>query len=466
MRHYEPDPSGSSQTPLSESVEESLRKEIEDLKRQLLEQKGGSHDSLHPARPSTIWRPSGLTITCIFLGVTLLLAIAFLAGYIPLQKRRTLITGEAREEQQALPRVEVIEVTRSARQSELELPGNLQAITEAPILARSDGYIQRRLVDIGDRVKAGQLLAEIEAPELDQQVRQAKASLQESEAALDQALANQRQGKATEELARVTADRWKSLVAKGVVSRQENDQYQAQYQAQVANLEALDKAIGVARGNIAASEANLARLNELEGFRQVKAPFDGVVTLRNVDVGALVNAGNTLLFRIAQTGTLRAYINVPQSDANSIRPGQPARLTISNLPGRHFQGAVARTANALDPTTRTLLVDVRVPNPDGALLPGMYAQVDLSSPRIDPPVLAPSDALIVRADGTQVALVRPDQTVHFQNIEVGRDYGDRIEVLSGLHEGDTLIPNPPDSVREGVKVFPVHRVPKAASPSK
>lgn len=461
MRHFEPDPARPGQTPISDSVEESLRKEIEDLKRQLHEQRGEPHGSPHANRPSTVWHPSGLTIACIFLGVTILLVIAFLGGYIPLQKRRTLITAEAREQQQALPRVEVIEVTRSPRQSDLQLPGNLQAITEAPILARSDGYIQRRMVDIGDHVKTGQVMAEIEAPELDQQVRQAKAALQQSQAALDQAIANQRQGKATEELARVTAERWKNLAAKGVVSKQENDQYQAQYQAQIANLDALDKAVGVARGNLAASEANLARLDELEGFRQVKAPFDGVVTLRNVDVGALVNAGNTLLFRIAQIATLRAYINVPQSDSTFIRVGQPARLVVTNLPGRHFTGSVARTANALDPTTRTLLVEVQVPNPDGALLPGMYAQLDLSSSRSDPPLLAPSDALIVRSDGTQVAVVRPDKTVHFQRIEIGRDYGDRLEVLSGLAAGDFIIPNPADSIREGVKVSPVRRAEKA-----
>ena len=193
----------------------------------------------------------------------------------------------------------------------------------------------------------------------------------------------------------------------------------------------------------------------MERYRVVKAPFDGVITLRNVDVGALVTSGSTLLFRIAQTGTLRTYVNVPQVNAGSVRAGQPATLRVSNLPGREFAGTVARTANSLDPTSRTLLVEIHVPNPQGLLLPGMYARVDLSSRRINPPLLIPSDALIVRADGTTVALVRPDHTVHLQKIEVGRDYGDRLEIVSGLREGDTIIPNPGDIAREGVEVDPI-----------
>ena len=445
MRHTKADP------PDSLTTEEQLRREIEDLKRQLQSARRSSH-----ARPQpSSWHPSGLTIWSIFLARPSSSWSAFFAGYIPLQKRNALIRNEAQEQEQALPRVEVIQVARSFAQSELELPGNIQAVTEAPILARADGYIKRRMVDIGDRVRAGQPLAEIEAPELDQQVQQAKANLAQTQAALEQALANYQQGKANMELARITAERWKTLAGKGVVSRQENDQYQAQYQAQAANVKALEKAIAAQRSNIAAAQANLARLDEMQSYRVVKAPFDGVITLRNVDVGALVNAGNTLLFRVAQTSTLRTYVNVPQSNASSIRPGQTAQLSVSNLPGRRFPGTVARTANALDPTSRTLLVEVQVPNADGALLPGMYAQVDLRASSSNPPLLIPGDALIVRAEGTQVAVVRPDHTVHLQKIEVGRDYGDRLEVVSGLQEGDSIIPNPGENVREGVKVVPV-----------
>jgi RND family efflux transporter MFP subunit len=253
------------------------------------------------------------------------------------------------------------------------------------------------------------------------------------------------------ELARVMAQRSRQLVAKGAVSRQDDDQSQAQYNSKLAALQSLEKAIDVQHANIAASQSNLARLEKMEKYCVVQAPFDGVITLRNVDVGALVNSGNTLLFRIAQTATLRTYINVPQTFADSIRPGEPAILTVSNLPGREFMGQVARTANALDPSSRTLLVEVHVPNADNVLLPGMYAQVELRSVRADPPLLIPSDAMIVRSDGAQVAVVR-DRTVHLQKIEVGRDYGDRLEVLKGLHEGDTIVSNPSDVAREGLKV--------------
>jgi len=227
-------------------------------------------------------------------------------------------------------------------------------------------------------------------------------------------------------------------------------------------VQSLEKAIAVQRANIAAAEANLARLDQMQAYRVVKAPFAGVVTLRNVDVGALVNSASTLLYRIAQTGTLRTYVNVPQTNASSIHAGQPARLSVTNLPGRSFTGTVARTANSLDPNSRTMLVEVQVPNADGALLPGMYAQVDLSSPRTNAPLLVPGDALMVRGDGTQVAVVRPDSTVHLQKIQVGRDYGDRLEVLSGLQMGDRIIANPGDSAREGAKVDPVDAADKSA----
>jgi RND family efflux transporter MFP subunit len=359
--------------------------------------------------------------------------------------------------------VEVLTVQRETGTSELELPGSIQAITEAPVLARADGYIRSRMVDIGDRVRAGQIVAEIEAPELDQQVRQAQANLEQAKAALEQARANQEQGRSNEELARITAERWQALTTRGAVSRQENDQYQAQYKAQIANLEALAKAVAAAQSNVGAAEANLARLEELQGYRMVKAPFDGLITQRNVDVGALVNSGNTLLFRIAQTATLRTYVDVPQANERSVHVGQPAHLTLPNLPGRRFPGTVTRTANSLDPSSRTMLVEVQVPNADGTLLPGMYARVDLSGNRdaADPPanrigpILVPGDALIVRATGTQIAVVDARHIVHLQKVEIGRDYGDKLEVMNGLRDGDTIIANPGDSARDGSQVDPV-----------
>ena len=445
MRHTEPDQPGLS----------DLLRENEDLKRQIQELKATGNGTPHAGPSPDVWRPSAITIWAILLAVVVLTVVAFLSGYIPLQKRQALIAGEAREQAQAAPRVDVVQVTRSPGKSEIELPGSIQAITEAPILARADGYLLRRTVDIGDLVKSGQTLAEIEAPEVDEQIRQARASLQQSQSAVDQAVANYERSRADEDLARITAERWAALSGKGVVSRQENDRYQSEYKSLTAATKAFEKAVAMQRSNVAAAEANLARLDTVQGYRLVKAPFDGVITLRNVDVGALVNAGNTLLFRIAQIGRLRTYVNVPQANASGVRPGQPAVLSVSNLPGRQFTGAVARTANALDPASRTLLVEVHVPNPGGALLPGMYARVELTSAQPNAPLRIPSDALIVRGEGTEVAVVRDDHTVHIQKIEVGRDYGDRMEVISGLNEGQTIIANPGDVVREGLQVEPV-----------
>jgi RND family efflux transporter MFP subunit len=428
--------------------QEYLRRENLELRRQLEELR----KTAHSGPPLNLWHPSPITLWAIFLGSVVLIVLAFFGGYIPLRKRTAVIAAEAREEKQLLPRVEVVRVGPSTRQSGLQLPGNIQPITEAPILARANGYLERRSVDIGDRVRAGQVLAEIDAPELADQVDQAKATVAQTRAALEQAIANVQQGKTDMELARITAERSGRLIGKGAVSRQENDQYEAQYRSKLAALQSLEKATDVQRANVAAAQSNLARLEKMQSFRIVEAPFDGVITLRNVDVGALVNAGGTLLFRIAQTNTLRTYVNVPQSHADAIRLGESAILNVSNLPGRQFMGTVARTASALDPTSRTLLVEIHVPNPDNALLPGMYAQVELRSVREDPPLLIPSDSMIVQSDGAQVALVRADGRIHLQKIEVGRDYGDRLEVLKGLREGDTIVSNPGDVAREGVQV--------------
>ena len=217
-------------------------------------------------------------------------------------------------------------------------------------------------------------------------------------------------------------------------------------------MRSLEKAINAQKSNVAAAEANLARLERMQSYLLVKAPFDGVITQRNVDTGALVNAGSTLLYRVAQMGTLRTYVNVPQSNASFIHAGQTARLTVANLPGKRFTGTVVRTSNSLDPSSRTLLVEVQVPNDGGALLPGMYAKVDLNNTRTDSPLLVPSDCLVVRPEGTHVAIGGPDGIVHLRKIEIGRDYGDKLEIVSGLEEGDTIIENPGDNAREGLKV--------------
>jgi RND family efflux transporter MFP subunit len=433
------------------ATEEELRAEIERLKRQLEQnQPPGAHSALeHPKRPS-----GGRIALLLVLAAAIFLA-AFLGGYIPHHRRDIQITAEASAQNDALPDVTVVTAKIASSIGDLVLPGNIQAVTEAPILARASGYVQRRYVDIGDRVAAGQLLADVEAPELDQQVRQAQASLEQSQSDLARAEAALEQGKANEAIAKLTATRWDNLVKRGAVSKQDNDQYQAQYQAQAANVRALERAVDAAKGNIAAMQADLERLTDMQGYLKVKAPFAGVVTLRNVDVGTLVNTGNTMLFRIAQTNPLRTYLNVPQSSASDVHVGQMASLATPELPERKFSGAVTRTANALDPSSRTLLVEVQVPNPEGKLLPGMYVEVDLHLPRKDPPLLLPSDTLSVRPEGTMVAALDSSNAVHFQRVVVGRDYGSEIEVLSGLRAGQRVIANPNDSVQEGIKVHPV-----------
>ncbi|PWU10422.1 MAG: efflux RND transporter periplasmic adaptor subunit [Terriglobia bacterium] len=437
-----------------DETEEQLRAEIESLKHQLEEQRGR-----HGAPVRSHSRPSRGAL--VFLGCILLALIVagFLAGYLPRRKREQVLAAETKTNVESLPLVTVTPVVRGEARSELELPGTIQAVTEAPVLARASGYIRKRYADIGDRVKEGQVLAEIEAPELDQQILQAQATLQQAQNAVQQAEASSQQGRSNENLARITAERWKNLVNRGAVSRQENDVYQAQYAAQQANVQSLEKAVAAANSNVAAAEANVARLRELKGYQTVRAPFAGVVTLRNVDTGALINAGNTLLFRIAQTGTMRTFINVPQAEADSVRVGQPASLDIADMPEHKFSGKVSRTSNALDPASRTLLTEIEVANPEGRLLPGMFTQVDLMVPRRDPPLLIPGDTLVVRADGPQVAVVDSGNEVHYTRIKLGRDYGDRLEVLSGIELGQQLIVNPSDFVREGVKVKPVQQEP-------
>jgi RND family efflux transporter MFP subunit len=442
MKYGDPHQTGS-------ETEQQLRQQVDDLRRQLREQKEG-----HAGPPPKRWKPSAITITALLLGLVVLLTGAFVAGYIPLQRREALVRAEAEDHGKDLPHVEVMRVARSSIESDLKLPGTLQAVAEAPILARADGYLKSRSVDLGDRVRAGQPLAEIDAPELDQQILQSQAAVAQAQASLEQAQASLEQGKSNRDLARITAERWKTLAAAGVVSQQENDTYQAQLKSQNANVQALEKAVLAQRSSVTANEANVARLQEVQGYRVVKAPFDGVVTVRNVDVGALVSTGSTLLFRIAQTGTLRTYLNVPQANASSVHVSQPARLTLSNFPGRSFLGTVARTANALDPSSRTMLVEVAVPNADGALFPGMYAEVDLSSARLNPPLLIPALALIVRTDGAQVAVVNND-VVHLQKVAIGRDYGDRVEIVQGIAEGTTILAAPGDAAQEGAKIVPV-----------
>jgi RND family efflux transporter MFP subunit len=415
-----------------------------------------------PVQKSAPSKTARVTRTVLLVVLLAMIAVLVTRGISSRIKAASMVKQETLD--LSVPSVSVIHPKLGALKDELVLPGNIQAFTDSPIYARASGYLKAWHADIGAHVKAGQLLAEIEAPELDQQVAQAKASLQQAKDALDQAQANFQQGKANADLARVTADRWKNLAGKGVVSRQENDQYQAQYKSQIASVDALEKAISGARSNVASSEANLARLTELKGYELVKAPFEGVITARNTDIGALINAGNggsaQELFHMAATSRLRVYVSVPQANSRTAVAGITAELTLPEFPGRRFPGKLVRTAEAMDASTRTLLVEVDVDNASGVLRPGAYAEVHLKLPAAAPAMILPANALLFRTEGMQVGVVRNGNKVELVRIIPGKDYGNEIEVVSGIAETDNEILNPPDSLSSGeiVHVIPADSV--------
>src|SRR5450631_930470 len=309
----------------------------------------------------------------------------------------------------------------------LSLPGTLQGFVQSPISARASGYLRRWYKDIGSRVEKGELLAEIETPEIDQQLSQAIASRQQTASSL--------------ELAKTTVERWESLRKKDAVSQQE--------------LEERRSADVQARANLAAADANVERLRQLEGFKRVVAPFAGVITKRNVDVGDLIEAaggnGGRPLFLLSQTDPLRVYVNVPQSYAQLIKAGQKVVVTQAELPGRTFEGEVARTSASIDTTTRTMQIEVALPNRDGTLLPGAFVQVALPL-QASVSLVVPTNALLFRAEGTRVAVVDSSDRVHLRVVNLGRNYGQTVEVLDGVSATDRLVLNPSDSLAEGDQV--------------
>ena len=306
----------------------------------------------------------------------------------------------------------------------LALPGTLQGFIESPIYARTSGYLLRWNRDIGARVEKGELLAELDTPEVDQQLAQATAAREQAASSL--------------ELAKSSAERWESLRLRDAVSQQELDERRS--------------AFSQAQANLAAADANVRRLRELEGFKHIVAPFSGVVTRRNIDVGDLVDAGNggvsRALFTLAQTDPLRVYVYVPQTYAGLVRIGEAIAVTQSEIPGVRFRGTVSRTAGAIDTVTRTLQVEVSLPNHEGRLLPGAYVQLELPVGNSNN-LLAPSNCLLFRPEGPRVAVVNADGRVHLQPVTIGRDFGQSVELLSGINIGDQLILNPADSLAEG-----------------
>lgn len=387
--------------------------------------------------------------------ISAVLVVLFLTGYLPRHARERNLVRAAGEVASGVPQVTVARVQKAASSADLVLPGNITPITEAILSARASGYVRRRLVDIGDRVTKGQLLAELEAPELDQQVGQAEASVAQAKSVLAGAQDNLSQVQARLKLSQVTADRWKTLVQKGVVSRHESDQKNADLEVQQATVQSARSAIRAAEDSVHAAEANLSRLKQMQLFLKVTAPFDGIITARNIDVGALISSGSgSPLFRMAQTGVLRITLDVPQSSAPFIKVGMTAEVTLQEMPGQTFRGRITRTANSLDLSTRTLPTEVQVDNPGGVLMPNMFAQVKLQQVGTTPMVLIPGDALIVRQAGTMVAVV-DEGRVRFQKVDVGRDNGMITEVRSGLRGDELVVVNPTDDVREGAQVKPV-----------
>ena len=329
--------------------------------------------------------------------------------------------------QNSVPVVATVHPQLISGAEEIVLPGNMQAFLDTPVWARSSGYLKAWYADIGARVKRGQLLAEIEAPELDRQLQQARAQLNMDEANL--------------KLAQITADRYMNLFKTDSVSKQDVDNA---VQAAAANTATVNSA-----------QANVSRLEQLVAYEKVYAPFDGVITARNVDVGALVNADSNApgkeLFHVASNATLRVYVSVPEIYSRAAKPGVGASLTLAEFPGRQFHGVVVRNANAIDTSSRTLLVEVDVQNPTGELLPGSYASVHLKLPSRLSAVTVPVSALLFRSEGLRVAVVRQSRA-ELIPVTIGRDYGDKVEIVSGLRAADTVIVNPGDSIASGEPV--------------
>ncbi len=343
------------------------------------------------------------------------------------------------------PRVTVATARRAPPTSDLTLPASALPYRDASLYARTTGYLQRWLVDIGDHVKEGQLVAEISAPDVDDQLAQAQANLALAKANLQVSEANL-------ELAKTTLDRDVRSGPGTAASLQQIDQDRAQVKTTAAQVES-------ARASIQVNQATVQQYAVLQSFEKIIAPFPGVITSRNVDPGVLVTADNPSetrpLFHLMQTNTLRVFVNVPQVYATSIVAGQDAVVYREEDPDRHFPGKVERTANALDPNTRTLLTQVDVPNPNDALRPGMYLQVKFVAARAAPAVLIPSAALVTQNNGTEVALLDKNQAVQYRKVHLGRDFGTEVEVVSGLEGGETVIVHPGDTLAAGRKVEPV-----------
>lgn len=374
--------------------------------------------------------------------VAAVFVVAFLIGTLPRLSTARALAAVAGGD--SVASVEVERIARAPKTTNIALPGTLEPLHQAAIYARTSGYVKLWNADIGRSVHAGDVLAIIETPDLDQQLAQSRATLEQARSGLD--------------LARVEQQRWAAMVKDSVVTVDEYDQKTQAAQASAST--------------VAAAQADVARLTALQSFERVTAPFDGIVTGRNVDVGAFVQAGGgtgtsmpsngsaapSSLFQMVQTDTVRVYITVPQSDATAIEPGQVADVRVQEFPNQVFAGRVVRTARAVDPQSRTLLTEVQIINPKRLLLPGMYAEIRFVLSRTNPPLIVPATALLPLTDGVHVIEVGADGRVQHRKLRIVRDYGDYMEVDGGVSEGESVVLNPGDDLPDGTKVHAVVRV--------
>ncbi|MGA3186117.1 MAG: efflux RND transporter periplasmic adaptor subunit [Bryobacteraceae bacterium] len=390
--------------------------------------------------------------------LSVLLAAGVGYGVWKRQTHDTALAATADDESARAPVVNVGRVRQSGAKSTIELPGDLVARVETPLFARVDGYMKQRVVDIGDRVKKGDLLIEIETPDLDAQIAQAEATLTQSKATLAQLKAALAVAKSNAKLAETTAERYRILLAQESVARQDYDNQAAAAEVAEANINAAQENIHAAEATINANAAAVQRMRELKIYAKLVAPYDGVITFRSAqsDPGTLISSGNTTasreLIRVSEISTIRIFVNVPQTYSTLIHPGQKADLIVDEFPGRTFPAVVRGTTNSVDPSSRSLLAVLLVDNRKGELLPGMYARVRFALPKMVSVMMLPADALVLKTDGPHAAVVGADHKIHFHKLVLGRDFGAELEVNSGLEEGDAVVLNPTDAIREGVVV--------------
>lgn len=387
-------------------------------------------------------RPRRGVLLLIGLALLIVLGVTFAMGLAPRLHRTAQFNAEAEAIANELPAVAVDFPAQTQATTKLSLPGSVQALQETAIFARTTGYLKKWNYDYGAHVKAGDLLAEIDAPDVDEQLRQARATLDADKSNLSRSELDFTYND-------VTTKRYEALIKTNSATPQELDMYHA-------NLAKARTAVSVARANVAADDANVKRLEDMQSFEKITAPFSGTITARNYDIGALITANGTSgiqpMFRIAQTDVLRVWVNVPQALSTLVKPGLTAELRVREYPGKAFDGKVAHTAGALDTATRTLLTEVQVPNSDGRLLAGMYCEVTFNVTDPSPPLIIPVGALITQGQGNQVAVIGADNVARYKTVQLGRDNGTTVEVIAGLNKDDRIVTNPGERLSDGVKV--------------